>query len=499
MSSTPRPTLGLVACTVLAGTLGGAPSLAGEAGGDERPNILLAIADDWGWPHAGAYGDPVVATPTVDRLAHEGVLFEHAYVASPSCTPSRAAILTGQWHWRLEESANLWSTLRKEYPVYPELLEEAGYFVGLERKGWGPGRLEPGGRTRNPAGPQFEGFAEFLAKRPDGAPFCYWFGAYDPHRDYDPGSGARSGIRLDEIRLPPHFPDRPEVRSDMADYYREVQRFDRELGEMLALLETRGELDRTVVVMTGDNGMPFPRCKSNLYDCGTRVPLVARGPDFASGRVVEAFVSLSDLAPTFLELGRVAVPDAMTGRSLLPLLGRGEVDPEELAARGHVLTGKERHVPAQEKPDRGGTPMRSIRNHDFLYIRNFRPDRWPAGTPHYERATIEGAWLADCDNGPTKVSLVESRDTDGAHRRLYQLSFGKRPAEELYDLKKDPGQLENVAAAPEYEEIRRTLETELMAQLRETGDPRVVGGAERLEAYPYYGGAPLWPGLERER
>lgn len=499
MSLIPRPNGGLVACTLLAGTLGVAPALAGEAAADERPNILFAIADDWGWPHAGAYGDPVVTTPTVDHLAHEGVLFQHAYVASPSCTPSRAAILTGQWHWRLEESANLWSTLRKEYPVYPELLEEAGYFVGLERKGWGPGRLEPGGRTRNPAGPQFESFAEFLAKRPDDAPFCYWFGAYDPHRDYDPGSGARSGIRLDEIRLPPHFPDRPEVRSDMADYYWEVRRFDRELGEMLTLLEKRGELDRTVVVVTGDNGMPFPRCKSNLYDCGTRVPLVARGPDFAAGRVVEAFVSLTDLAPTFLELGRVAVPEAMTGRSLLPLLARGEVDPDELAARGHVLTGKERHVPAQEKPDMGGTPMRSIRTLDFLYIRNFRPDRWPAGTPDYERATIEGAWLADCDNGPTKVSLVENRNTDGVRRRLYELSFGKRPAEELYDLRKDPGQLENVAGAPEYEEVRKTLEAELMTQLRETGDPRVVGGAERLEAYPYYGGAPLWPGLEREK
>ncbi|MCG6922340.1 MAG: sulfatase [Acidobacteria bacterium] len=470
-----------------------APTLAAE----DRPNILFAIADDWGWPHAGVYGDPVVQTPTFDRVAREGVRFEHAYVSSPSCTPSRSAILTGQWHWRLEESANLWSTLRKDYPVYPDLLEEAGYVVGFERKGWGPGRVEVGGRTRNAAGPRFESFEEFLAQRPDGRPFCYWFGSYDPHRDYEAGSGARSGMKLDEIRLFPHFPDSPEVRGDVADYYWEVQRFDGEVGAILALLEKRGELDRTIVVMTGDNGIPFPRCKANLYDCGVRVPLAVGGPGVAGGRVVEAFVSLADLAPTFLELGGVEPPAVMTGRSLLPLLGAEGPDPKEVAAREHVLAGKERHVPAQERPDTGGTPMRSIRTHEFLYIRNFRPDRWPAGTPHYQRATLEGAWLGDCDNGPTKFYMVEHQDDDAEHRRLYDLSFAKRPAEELYDLRKDPGQLRNVAAVPEYAETRKALEARLMEELRATGDPRVVGGADHLEAYPYYGHGPRWPGLEK--
>jgi arylsulfatase A-like enzyme len=495
MSMIPRllfpATAGLVAL------LTGASAPAAEVARDERPNILLAIADDWSWPHAGAYGDPVVRTPVVDRLAREGVRFEQAYVASPSCTPSRAALLTGQWHWRLEESVNLWSTLREEYPVYPDLLEKSGYFVGHERKGWGPGKLEPGGRTRNPAGPRYESFADFLAQRPEDRPFCFWFGAYDPHREYDTGSGARSGIRPAEIRLFPHFPDHPAVRGDVADYYWEVQRFDRELGERLAML-AGGELHRTVVVVTGDNGMPFPRCKSNLYDCGTRVPLVVRGPGLAAGRVVEAFVSLTDLAPTFLELGRVGIPEVMTGRSLVPLLREGEGAPEEIAARDHVLAGKERHVPAQEKPDMGGTPMRSIRTDEFLYIRNFRPDRWPAGTPHWQRATLEGAWLGDCDNGPTKTLVVETRDQDAEHQRLYELSFGLRPAEELYDLKEDPGQLRNVASDPEYAETRKELEARLMAELRETRDPRVVGGAERLEAYPYYGGSPRWPGLEKD-
>jgi hypothetical protein len=188
----------------------------------------------------------------------------------------------------------------------------------------------------------------------------------------------------------------------------------------------------------------------------------------------------------------------MTGRSIMPLLRRGEASPGEIASRDHVLAGKERHVPAQEGPDMGGTPMRSIRTDEFLYIRNFRPDRWPAGTPHWQRATLEGAWLGDCDNGPTKTLMAETRDTDAEHARLYEFSFGKRPADELYDLRKDPDQLQNVASDPEYAEIRNELEARLMGELRETGDPRVVGGAERLEAYPYYGGSPRWPGLEKD-
>ena len=287
----------------------------------KRPNILLAIADDWGWPHAGAYGDPVVATPSFDRVAEEGVVFEHAFVSSPSCTPSRAALLTGQWHWRLEESANLWSTLRARFPVYPDLLEGAGYHVGFTRKGWGPGRVEPGGRERNPAGARYDDFDAFLAKRPAGAPFCFWFGSFDPHRGYAPGSGRESGIDLDLIRLPACFPDAEEVRSDVADYYVEVQRFDREVGELLRKLEELGELDDTIVVVTGDHGMPFPRCKSNLYDSGTRVPLAVRwGARAGAGRRVTDFVSLTDLAPTFLEAAGLSAPAVMTGASLLSIV-----------------------------------------------------------------------------------------------------------------------------------------------------------------------------------
>jgi arylsulfatase A-like enzyme len=463
----------------------------------KRPNILFAIADDWGWPHAGAYGDPVVKTPTFDRLAREGLLFQHAYVSSPSCTPSRGAILTGQWHWRLEAGANLWCIFPDKFATYPEQLEQAGYAVGVTGKGWGPGRTETPGRPL--VGKSYQGFSEFLAQRRAGQPFCFWLGSSDPHRPYDQGSGAASGIALERIPLAACFPDSPEVRGDVADYYFEVQRFDGFVGAALAALEKIGELDNTIVLMTGDHGMPFPRGKGNLYDTGTRVPLALRWPArVKSGITVDDFVSLTDLAPTFLEAAGLQPPAEMTGRSLLNLLTSGKsgrLDP----TRDFVLSGKERHVPSQEKPDLGGYPCRAIRTHEFLYIRNFRPDRWPNGTPDYQNAAIPGVWFGDCDNGPTKTWMVEQRDRDATHRRLYDLAFAKRPAEELYDLRKDPAQLQNVAADPAYAAPLRSLADRLQAALQATADPRVLGQGDKFDAHPYLGEGPRFPGWEAKR
>lgn len=458
-------------------------SIAGAA--QQRPNILFAMADDWGWPHAGAYGDPVVKTPTFDRIAREGILFHHAYVSSPSCTPCRGSILTGQWHWRLEEGGNLWSTLPAHFPVYPEIMAQAGYHTGHMRKAWGPGLIEPGGRTKRPAGPRYKNFATFLKDRPADAPFCFWLGASDPHRPYVEGSGVKSGMQLEKIRLPACFPDHTIVRSDIADYYFEVQRFDNDVRGALELLEKNGELENTIVVMTGDHGMPFPRCKSNLYDTGTRVPLAIRwGKRVKPGRVIDDFVSLIDLAPTFLEAAGIKSPKQMTGRSLMNLLSStksGKIDP----ARQYVLAGKERHVPAQQIGYDGGYPCRMIRTHDFLYIRNFKPHLWPAGVAEASQSAI-GRDFADCDAGPTKVYMVDHQN-DPSVRRYFDLSFALRPAEELYDLASDADQLINVASKPEYAATKQKLSAQLMADLKATADPRVVGGGDKFDKYPYYG------------
>ncbi len=463
----------------------------------KRPNILFCLADDWSWPHASIAGDKVVKTPTFDRVARQGVLFENAFVSSPSCTPSRGAILTGQWHWRLEGGGNLWSTLPAKFDVYPDLLEEAGYHVGYTRKGWGPGRDEPGGRKRNPAGPRYRDFGEFMDARPMGKPFCFWFGSTDPHRGYIWQTGIKSGMELKDVKVPACFPDSEEIRTDICDYYWEVQRFDTEVGELLKILEGNGELENTLVVISGDNGMPFPRCKSNLYDMGTNVPLAVCWPAAVNrGRIVEDFISLGDLAPTFLEAAGLKPTEQMTAKSFLNILTSdksGRVD----SNRDHVLTGKERHVVCQETGT-GGYPMRAIRTHDFLYIRNFKQDRWPAGAPKgyshdididvaRPRGTHYG--YADVDGGPTKSYMLKYRD-DSRVERLFDLAFGKRPAEELYDLNKDPYQLNNVAGKPEYVRIKEKLADALMAELKDTKDPRVLGKGDAFDNYPYYGALP---------
>lgn len=465
----------------------------------QRPNILFAIADDWGWPHAGVYGDPVVQTPAFDRVAAEGILFNHAYVSSPSCTPSRNAILTGQYHWRLGPGADLWSTLDPGTPVYPLLLEDAGYKIGRFRKSWGPGDIS--NWERHPAGHDYTntGFAAFMAGRDPDQPFCFWLGSSDPHRPYEEGAGVRSGMDPDKISLYGCFPDHEIVRSDVADYYYEVERFDSLLADAIRVLEEYGELENTLVVVTGDNGMPFPRCKANNYDSGTRMPLAIRwGKGIGHpGRVLEDFISTTDLAPTFLELAGVEIPGAMTGKSFVNLLvsdQEGRVDPDH---RSYVLHGKERHVPGQEG-HLGGYPVRAIRTHDYLYIRNFKKDRWPSGTPNYLDAAIPYCWLGDCDNGPTKSYMVDQREKDDAHRMLYDLAFGKRPAEELYDCRKDPHQLKNLVDDPSCSEIREELAARLMEELLATGDPRASGGGDAFDSVPYLGQGPRHPSYQPE-
>ncbi len=474
----------------------GMPSAQAGAPSPSRPNILFAFADDWGYPHAGVYGDTTVQTPTFDRVAREGVLFKNAHISSPSCTPSRGAVLAGQHFWRLGEAANLWSRFPDDVLVYPDLLAETGgYFVGHTRKGWGPGRL--GDRRVNPAGPGFANFAQFLKQRPRGQPFCFWFGSQDPHRSVRrDGAALRKAMGIDpaDVTVPPMLPDVPAVRDDIAEYYAQVQRFDREVGELLRLLEEHGELDNTLVVISSDHGWSFPRGKANLYDVGTRVPLAVRWPAGIGtpGRVVTDFVSIPDLAPTLLEVGGVAVPEQMTARSILPLLtsdAEGRIDP----ARDHVLTGRERHTPAQERGNSGGYPMRAIRTDRFLYIRNYKPERWPVGTPDFPNAHLEGAWLGDTDNGQAKYYMWANRD-DPDVRPLYDLAFAKRPAEELYDVEKDPDQFHNVAGDPDYADARRELAERLTRYLRQTGDPRELGTDDEMDKVEYFGGVPRWPG-----
>jgi arylsulfatase A-like enzyme len=454
---------------------------AAEPTADKRPNILFALADDWAWPHAGAYGDKVIQVPTFERVAKEGMLFTHAFSVAPTCTASRAALLTGQWSHRLEESGNLWSILRSKFDTYPDLLEKEGYVIGLTRKGWGPGSLEGSGRTRNPAGPDFKDFETFFKTVPGDKPFCFWFGSRDPHRDYVKGSGVKAGLKPENVVVPPYLPDTPEVRSDICDYYFAAQRYDREVGEILQVLEKAGRLDNTIVVMTGDNGWPFPRGKANLYDAGTRQPLAVRWPaQVKAGRKSHAFISFQDFAPTFLEAAGVKRPTSMSGLSFFDLLTTGE----SKEPRDKVFVERERH--ANVRKDDLGYPARAIRTNEYLYIRNFHPERWPAGDPEEWKAVGP---FGDIDGGPTKDVVVSGR-TDPKYAKFFELACGKRPAEELYDVGKDPYQLTNLAEKAEFADAKKKLRTDLDRWMKDTEDPRSTGDDDRWDKYRYFGSPP---------
>ncbi|MCX7045405.1 MAG: sulfatase [Candidatus Sumerlaeota bacterium] len=528
---------------ILATLLLFAPFAPGAAAAEKRPNILFCFADDWG-RYAGAYagldGRPtisdVVKTPNIDRMARQGVLFRNAFVTAPSCTPCRSSLLSGQYFFRTGRGAILigaqWDST---IPSYPLMLLDAGYHIGKSYKVWSPGTpadapyggqkhaYEKSGRdfcdfSENATklvreGMTFEAarekilsqvrgnFDAFLADRKPGQPFCFWFGPTLTHRKYEKASGkALWGIEPDSLKgkLPKFMPDVPEVRADYTDYMGEIQAWDAGVGVLLKKLEDIGELDNTLVVISGDHGMPgVPGGKCNLYDHGVGVALIARGPGIKAGRIVDDFVNMMDIAPTFLEAGGVKAPDVMTGRSFMNVLlseKSGQVD----ESRNFVVTGRERHV-SDAREGNLPYPHRALRTRDFLYIRNFAPDRWPMGSPKFtskadmpsldaiEQNTF--AAFADMDASPTKAWLV-GQFGEAKWQWNYDYAFAKRPGEELYDLRSDPDETKNVAADPAFAAKKREMSERLIKILTDAKDPRVLENGKLFENPPFTDGRP---------
>jgi len=487
----------------------------------DRLNVLFVFADDWG-RYASAYakidGKPTIndaiATPNFDRLAREGVLFRNAFVNSPSCTPCRSSLLSGRYFFNTGQGAILNGAVwDPAIPTYPLMLRDSGYHIGKSYKIWSPGTpadapfgeqqfaYEKSGRAPNNFSEETEqrvaqgipvaqarelildqvrgNFDAFLAARKPDQPWLYQFGTTTTHRTWIKGSGKKHwGIDPDSLKgkMPGFLPDVPEVREDVADYLGECQAVDACLGALLAKIEAAGELEHTLIVASGDHGMPgVPSGKCNLYDHGTSVSLAIRFPGGKAGRVIDDIVRIPDLAPTFMEIAGLNPPEGLYGRSLLPLLKsqqEGQLD----NARDWAIIGRERHV-ASAREDNLPYPMRALRKHNFLYIRNFEPDRWPMGSPggasDEELESNTRAGYADMDASPTKAWLIEHRD-DPQWKPYFERAFGKRPAEELYDLTKDPDQIENVAANPEYAAKKKELSEELIGKLEAASDPRLA-------------------------
>lgn len=491
-------------------------------GPTERPNFLFIVTDDQSWIHTSFAGYPAVQTPNFDRIAREGVYFENAFSSAPSCTASRSAVLAGRHFWELGSASQLWGEFPTTLPTYQQILKKHGYKVGYSGKGWGPGYAPQG----NPAGAghdynqarrdvdstltnidQVENLRLFLGEKLAEQPFSYWVSPTEPHRPFRTGIGKNSGtVDLSLVEVPAFMPNSETIRSDMADYLYEIQWFDEELGRILGLLQEQGLLDNTVIVYTSDNGMPFPRAKSTLYDYGTRVPLAIRwGDEVRAPREVTDMISLIDFAPTFLELAGIEIPAEMSGKSLVKQLlskDSGQIDPH----RTQVFTGFERHI-ATARLERRGYPARAIRSSDYLYIRNFTPDRWPAGRP----PTFD-----DIDEGsPTKTYLINQRKkyeqqtlknqkkeggmviTQAPNSNIYSISRdpaqsltligSKRPAEELYVIRRDPLQLNNLAGDPAYVHIKEKLAKQLENEMLRTQDPWALGNGSVFDSYKYYG------------
>ncbi|MEM7015607.1 MAG: sulfatase, partial [Verrucomicrobiota bacterium] len=472
----------------------------------------------------------VVKTPTFDRVARDGVLFNHAHVSAPSCTPCRSALLTGQHFWRTGTGSILLGAKYPEnLPSFPVLLRDAGYHIGCTYKVWTPGTPRNAPFTAeenyNPAGSRFnqfsqtvsrsiqggksvdeakealfnevrENFRAFLKDQEEGQPFCYWFGPTNVHRKWTKGSGKELwGIDPDSLKgkMPPFLPDVHEVREDLADYFGEVAAWDGGMAVILEELEKTGQADNTLIAISGDHGAPgFPYGKCNLYDFGTGVCLAIAGPGVNGNRVVDDLTSLTDIAPTFLAAAGLEAPEVMTGRSLWPVLKSeksGLVDSE----RTRVFTGRERHVD-NARADFKPYPQRCLRTHEYAFILNFRPDRWPMGDPYRlgegenpptvaELENNTRVTLPDEDAGPTKAWLVTARNEE-AWKTHYEWVYGQRPKYELYDLKKDPFEAKNVAEDPAYAEIRAKMEKELLAELKATDDPRLVDDGKFFETSP---------------
>lgn len=466
------------------------------ASADDRPNILFCIADDASFPHMGAYGCSWVKTPGFDRVAREGILFTNAYTPNAKCSPSRACILTGRNSWQLEEAANHIPFFPNKFRTYVEALRDKDYFCGWTGKGWSPGVVGKGRQitgklySKNTLKPPARAisnkdyaanFKEFLNDKPKGKPFCFWYGSHEPHRAYEYGAGVKYGGKKtsDIDKVPDFWPDNETVRNDMLDYAFEIEHFDKHLVRIIDMLEKRGELDNTLILVTTDNGMPFPRVKGQEYELSNHLPLAAmwkRGIK-NPGRVVDDYVSFIDFAPTFIEVAGVKYADtnmqSSPGRSLTDIFNStkaGTVNP----ARDHVLIGKERHDIG--RPNDWGYPIRGIVKNGMLYLRNYEPTRWPAGNP-------ETGYL-NTDGSPTKTVVLQGR-TQQKLSHFWQSNFGKRAPEEMFNVKTDRSCVTDLSGNTDFEKLKKELSEQMVRELKAQKDPRMFGNGHIFDEYEY--------------
>ncbi|MGQ8337724.1 sulfatase family protein [Sunxiuqinia sp. A32] len=510
-----------------------------------RPNILFAISDDQSFAHTSFAGANFLETPGFDRVARDGVYFTNCIAGSPGCAPSRSTIVTGRYHWQNEQSGQHASSWMKKYVPFVDLLDANGYATGRTGKGVAPFRYARSEkdslwRATDAAGithsnikyeegtPEdertaggihsddyFENFKFFIENVRDEKPFFFWYGGHEPHRAYEQDSWKRNSKELDKVDVPGFFPDDEIVRGDILDYGVEIEWFDLHLQRMLKYLEEIGELENTIVIVTSDNGMPFPRAKANGYEYGIHVPFAVRYPKgFPGGRVVDDPVSFADLAPTILEMTETSRDGMlpMSGKSILNIL-KSEKEGIVDSSKKYVFSGRERHSCSRYL--NWGYPQRMIRSEEFLLIWNIKPDRWPAGAPQrMVQGTEDELWpmygidengihhsdwaFTDIDAAPTKSFIIENMEDDDI-RPFFDLAVDKRSEFEFFNIKSDPYCLNNLSGNEAYGEVENDMKSALMQELEKSGDPRVVGpDKEVFDSYLRYSPMREFPNPEGE-
>ena len=450
-------------------------SSSAEAAG--KPNFVFIIADDVSADDLAAYGNPSIKTPHLSRLAEEGLVFDRAYLTCSSCSPTRCSLITGRYPHNTG-SPELHLPLPAGQFMFPQALRENGYYTVLAGKNHMGPEVKPAfDKITDPAGPGGErDWVERLAERPDDKPFFMWFASNDAHRDWQKNDREPHYDPV-QMRVPPFLFDGPITRQDLADHAHEISRLDFFVGKVRAELERQGVAENTYIIFTADNGRPFPRCKTRLYDSGTKTPfIVCRPGTIAPGRTA-SMISTIDLSATLLELAGVKIDERVQGVSFTPILS----DPTAVT-RDYAFAEHNWHV--------GQAHERSVRHGDWLYIRNNLPD-------------VQNLC---CEAGPVfpaGVELWEAHDAGKLNANQLDIFLVPRPRDELYNVKDDPHQLRNLAADPARAATLAELQQVLDRWTDETGDsvpenltPTVALAGARQHLQPSFKRGPM-PGADR--
>ncbi|MBN2174206.1 MAG: sulfatase [Bacteroidales bacterium] len=410
----------------------------------EKPNFIVFIADDAAWNDCAPYGNSVIKTPNINKLAEQGVVFDNAFLTTSSCSPSRCSILTGRYP-HSTGAPELHMPLPANQTLFAGELQKAGYYTALAGK-YHIGEPRAGFDTvygGQPSGCEF--WLEALENRPKDKPFFLWLAALDPHRDYQPNSIPEPHNPKNVI-VPPYLPDNDSTRKDLALYYDEISRLDSYLGKVMEELKKQGVDENTLVIYMTDNGRPFPRAKTRMYDSGIKTPFIVRWPAKLQKGRTDALISSIDIAPTFCELAGAPISETFQGISFVPVLNDYSAQTRDFIVGEHNWHDFQAHE-------------RAIRNQNFLYIRNAFPE-------------LNASPPADAVRSITYREMIKMYKAGELNKNQLDCFIEPREAEELYDVKNDPYQFNNLAQNPEYGQTLKDMQQLLDSWINDFDDIR---------------------------